>query len=133
MAPLVSFFVGYRISTEALNQYRTEKNLPPSNSRFLLQDLESSIGVPLALVSVDEGGSGAETRYLCCFADYSGRIYDSAELLAIPVPSAFDQLPQLTPVVEGGLHRLGRSRTTVWSFDEEGVSRVNAQALPIGG
>jgi hypothetical protein len=134
MAPLPSYLVGYRVSSEAIERYRALKNLPESNNRLLVQDLESKIGVPLALVRVerDEGDGAASDHYLCCFADYSGRSYDSDDLLTIPVPPAFHQLSQLIPV-EGDLRRLFAPRTMISSYDQSGKSRVNEQALPIGG
>ena len=131
MAPLPSSLVGYCVSSEAIERYRALKNLPESNNRFLLQDLESRIGVPLALVRVERDDEAACDHYLCCFADYSGRVYDSKDLLTIPVPLAFHQLPQLIPV-EGDLRRLFAPRTMIWSYDQSGKSRVNERALPIG-
>ncbi|KAH9957572.1 hypothetical protein BC827DRAFT_1157189 [Russula dissimulans] len=110
-------------------------DLPEYNNRFLLQDFESNIGIPLALgcVEQDEGDGGAPCDYyLCCFADYSGRLYNSEDLLAIPVPPAFRQLPQLMPV-EGDLRRLFAPRAMISSYDQSGKSRVNEWALPIGG
>src|SRR5258708_34806449 len=98
MAPLPSVLVGYRVSSEAIERYRALKNLPESNNRFLLQDLESKLGVPLALVRVDrdEGdGEAACAYYLCCFADDIARPYASADLLTIPVRPPLNQLPQL--------------------------------------
>jgi hypothetical protein len=135
MAPLPSVLVGYRVSPEAIERYRALNNLPEYNNRFLIQDLESKIGAPLALARVecDEGDGGAASdHYLCCFADYSGRPYNSENLLAIPVPPAFHKLPQLIPV-EGDLHRLFAPRAKISSYDQSSKSRVNERALPIGG
>jgi hypothetical protein len=135
MALLPSSLVGYRVSSEAIERYRALKNLPESNNRFLLQDLELKIGVPLALVRVERDRGDGEVvcdHYLCCFVDYSGRPYDSEDLLAIPVPPAFHQLPQLIPV-EGDLRRLFAPRAMISSYDQSDKSRVNERALPIGG
>ncbi|KAF9442576.1 hypothetical protein P691DRAFT_810417 [Macrolepiota fuliginosa MF-IS2] len=130
MALLPSSLIGYRISSEAIERYRTLKNLPEYNNRFLVQDLESQVGVPLALVRIehDEG----DDHYLCCFVDYSSRPRSPEDLLAIPVPPAFRQLPQLIPV-EGDLHRLFAPRARISSYDQSGKTRVNERALPIGG
>jgi len=132
MAPLPSTLVGYRVSSEAIERYRALKNLPEYTNRSLLQDLESKVGIPLALVRVERDGEATSDHYLCCFADYSGRPYDSEDLLTIPVPPAFHQLPQLISV-EGDLRRLFAPRATISSYDQSGKSRVNEQALPIGG
>ena len=70
-----------------------------------ISDLQSKINVPLALVHVEEDAGSVSDYYLCCFADCSGRPYEPEDLLAIPVPPAFHQLPQLIPV-EGDLQRL---------------------------
>ena len=132
MAPLPSSLVGFPVSPEAIDRY---KNLPEYNNRFLLQDLESKIGIPLALVRVERdewGGGAASDHYLCCFADYSGRLYESKDLSVIPVPPAFHQLAQLIPM-EDDLHRLFAPRAMISSYDQSGKSRVNEQALPIGG
>jgi hypothetical protein len=130
MAPLPSSLVGYRVTFEAIESYRALKNLPKSNNRLLLQDLETKIGVPLALVRVERDEE--DDYYVCCFADYSSRPYDAGDLLAVPVPPAFRQLPQIIPV-ESDLRRLFAPRSMVSSYDPSGKSRVNEQALPIGG
>lgn len=96
MASLPSCLIGIA-SPRTIERYRALKNLPEYNNRFLLQGLESKIGVPLALVRVEcdeDDGGAASDHYLYCFADYSGRpyAYDSENLLAIPVPPAFHQL-----------------------------------------
>src|SRR5882757_7950635 len=83
MAPLPSSLVGYRVTFEAIESYRALKNLPKSNNRLLLQDLETKIGVPLALVRVERDEE--DDYYVCCFTDYSSRPYDTGDLLAIPV------------------------------------------------
>jgi hypothetical protein len=138
MAPLPSCLVGYRISREAIKKYMALENLPEYNNRFLLQNLESKIGVPLALVRVERDQEGDEAAcdhyYLCCFVDYSGRPYEPEDLLTIPVPPAFHQLPQLIPV-EGDLHRLFAPRSMIFesSYNQLGKSTVNERALPIGG
>ena len=135
MTPLPSSLVGYRITLEAIESYQALKHLPKSNNRLLLQNLEAKIGVPLALVRVErdeEDGEAACDYYFCCFADYSSRPYDTEDLLAVPVPPAFHQLPQIIPV-EGDLRRLFAPRAMVSSYDQSGKSRVNEQALPIGG
>jgi len=135
MAPLPTSLVGYPVSPEAVERYRVLKNLPQYDNRLLLQDLESEIGVPLTLARVErdaEDGGAAPDYYICSFADYSGRPHDSANLLAIPVPPAFHQLPQLIPV-EGDLQRLFAPRAMISSYDQSGKSRVNELALPIGG
>ena len=135
MAPLPCSLVGYRVSIEAIERYRSLKNLPEYNNRFLLQDLEPKIGTPLALVHVErdeEDGEAACNYYLCCFADYSGRPYDSEDLLTIPAPPAFCQLPQFI-TVEGHLRRLFAPRAMITSYDQSGKSRVDERALPVGG
>jgi len=53
MAPLPISLVGYRVSPEAIERYRVQKNLPDYNYRFLVQDLESQMSVPLTLVLVE--------------------------------------------------------------------------------
>ncbi|KAF9442319.1 hypothetical protein P691DRAFT_681686 [Macrolepiota fuliginosa MF-IS2] len=103
MAPITVSLVGYRVSSEAIERYRTLKDLPKYNHRLLVQDLESQVGVPLALVEVERDEE--DDLYLCCFIDFSSRPYSPEDLLAIPVPPGFRQLPQLIPV-EGDLHRL---------------------------
>jgi len=134
MAPIPSSLIGYRVSYEEIERYRALKTLPEYNNRLLIQDLESKIGIPLALVCIDDqGDDGAEScYYLCCFADYSSRPYRCEDLLAVPVPPAFHQLPQLIPV-ESDLHRLFAPRTMIFSNGQSGKSRVIGQALPIGG
>jgi hypothetical protein len=134
MAPIPSSLVGYRVSWEDIQRYRSLKNLPPHSNRPLIQDLESQIGIPIALVRIeDQGDDGASSlHYICCFADYSSRFYRCEDLLAIPVPPAFLQLSQLIPV-EGDLHRLFAPRTVIFSYDQSNKSRVNSRELPIGG
>ncbi|KAH9952427.1 hypothetical protein BC827DRAFT_361009 [Russula dissimulans] len=53
------------------------------------------------------------------------------DLLAIPVPPAFRQLPQLMPV-EGDLRRLFAPRAMISSYDQSGKSRVNEWAYLSG-
>ncbi len=109
--PILVSFVSYPVSLEAIEQYSERKNLPISSNRRLLQDLESTMDIPLALVCVDEV-DGGDQYYLCCFADCSGRPCDTEELLAIPVPRVFRQLHNLIPL-EGDLHRLVAPRATI--------------------
>jgi hypothetical protein len=134
MSPIPSSLVGYRVSYEDIEQYRALKKLPEHNDRLLIQDLESQIGIPLALVRIDDQGDdgAASFYYLCCFADYSSRPYRCEDLLAIPVPPPFDQLPKLIPV-EGDLQRLFAPKTMIFSSGQLGQSGVIGQALPIGG
>jgi hypothetical protein len=114
MAPLSISLVGYPVSHEAMERYRTLYNLPDS-SRLFVQDLQSKINVPLALIGVEEEDAGSVSDYyLCCFADCSERPYEPEDLLAIPVPPAFHQLPQLIPV-EGDLQRLFAPRAFSYS------------------
>jgi len=112
MAPLPSSLIDYNVSLEAIERYRALKNLPQHNNRFLLQDLESKIGVPLVLARVERDED--DDYYFCCFADYSGKPYDIEELLAIPVSPAFHQLPQLIPV-QGDLHQLFAPRAMIFT------------------
>lgn len=103
MAPVPISLVGYPVSYEAMERYRVLNNLP---NRLFVQDLQSKINVPLALICVEEESAGSVSDYyLCCFADCSERPYEPEDLLAIPVPPAFHQLLQLIPV-EGDLRRL---------------------------
>ncbi|KAF8174411.1 hypothetical protein BJ912DRAFT_909955 [Pholiota molesta] len=134
MAPLPSSLVGYRVSPDAIEHYRVQHDLPEYNNRPLLQNLESRVGVPLALVRVEPGDGDAQAAteyYLCCFADYSGKPYDTEALSAIPIPPAFLRLPELIPV-EGGVRRLFAPKAMVSSFDREGKSRVKDPPSPIG-
>jgi hypothetical protein len=78
------------------------------------------INLPLVLVCVDKV-DGEDQHYLCCFADCSGRPYNTEELLAIPVPRAFDQLRELIPL--GDLHWLVEPRATFSSYDRSGDIR----------
>jgi len=114
MAPLPISLVGYRVSPEAIERYRVQ---PDYNNRFLVQDLESQISVPLTLVLVerDEGDDEVTDYYFCCFADHSDRPYEPKDLLAVPVPSAFHQLQQLIPV-EGDVQRLFAPRARFFSY-----------------
>ena len=115
MAPLPTSLVGYRVSYEAIEQYCDLKSPLMHSNRLLVEDFESKIGIPLALVRVEsdeDGGAAPDHYYICCFADYSGRPYTTEELSAVPVPSAFHQLPQLIPV-EGELCRLFAPRSVV--------------------
>jgi len=47
------FLVGYPVSREAIDRYRTLRNLPEYNNRILVQDLQSKLNAPLALVRVE--------------------------------------------------------------------------------
>jgi len=117
MAPLACALVGYRVSHQSIQDYR---DLPQFGNRSILQDLESRIGLPLALACVEHDEDDRSDYYICCLADYSGRPYDCEELLAIPVPPVFHQ-----PIpVEGDLRRL----TSLIRRD----SRVNGRGLSIG-
>ena len=109
--------MGYRVSRKSIEGYRVLKDLPQSNKWSILQDLELKIGFPLALVRVEreDNGGAASDYYFCCLADDSGRPYDCGELLAVPVPPAFHQLPQLVPV-EGDLHRLFAPRAMIFTI-----------------
>jgi hypothetical protein len=124
MAPLPICLVGYPVSWESLEQYRILNTLPEYNNRLLVQDLESKINTPVKLVRVDiyNVEETIANHYLCCFADSSGKPYEPEDLLAIPVPLAFNQLPQLIPV-EGKLRRLFAPRANAF------LSRV---PVPVG-
>jgi len=124
MAPFLVSFVGCPVSLEAMEQYSEQNKLPISSNRRLLQHLESIINIPLVLVCVDEV-NGEDQYYLCYFADCSGRPYDTRDLLAIPVPRAFDQLRKLIPL--GNLHWLVEPRATFSSYDQSGKIRENKQ------
>jgi hypothetical protein len=115
MAPLPIFLVGYPVSHEAIERYRTLKNLPRYNNRILVEDLQSKITAPLALVRVETDDGAPSNYYFCCFVDFSDRAYQPEGLLGIPVPSAFHQLPQLIPV-EGEVRRLFAPRAMIFSF-----------------
>lgn len=117
MAPLPTFLVGYPVSHEAIERYRTLKNLPRYNNRILVEDLQSKITAPLVLVRVeaDDDAGAPSNYYFCCFVDFSDRAYQPEELLAIPVPPAFHQLPQLIPV-EGEVRRLFAPRAMIFSY-----------------
>ena len=107
MAPIPISLVGYPVSWESLEQYRTQNNLPKYNKRLLVEDLETKINTPVKLVCVEiERVEETITDfYLCCFADSSGNPFEPQDLLDIPVPLAFNQLPQHIPV-EGEVRRL---------------------------
>jgi len=49
MVPQPIFLVGYRVSREAIDRYRTLRNLPEYNNRILVQDLQSKLNAPLRL------------------------------------------------------------------------------------
>ena len=121
MAPILVSFVGCPVSLESMEQYSKTNELPISSNRRLLQHLESKINLPLALVCVDQGD--VDQYYLCCFADCSGRPYDTRELLAIVIPHAFDQLRKSSHLNFGDLHRLVVSRATYSSYDQSGKIR----------
>lgn len=131
MTPIPCTLIGYRILNEAIERYRAEHSLPEINDRPLLQQLESTLGIPLALVRVElNDDTSSQEHYLCCFADYN-RPYDVQALAALPVPRAFERLPQVIPV-EGDVRRLFAPHAMVVSWDEAGKSRVNERGLPIG-
>ena len=104
MIPIV--LVGYPISSESLEQYFILNNLP-DDYRSLVANLQTKINTQVKLVSVDIVNVEGTTSnyYLCCFADSSGKPYEAQDLLDIPVPLAFNQLPQVIPV-EGELRRM---------------------------
>jgi hypothetical protein len=110
MSPLLSTFVGYPVSPEAIKQYREQHNLPEYNNRLLLRDIESKLGVPLTLVRVERDDTADSDYYFCCFADYSGRQDNTEALNAIPVSPAFLRLHQLVPVA-GDVQRMFAPRT----------------------
>jgi hypothetical protein len=110
--------VGYPVSHEDIERYRTLNNLQ-HNNRILVEHLQSKLNAPLALVRVDTDAGPTLNHYFCCFADYSDRPYQAEELLAIPVPPGFLQLPQLIPV-EGEVQRLFAPRAFI--FGDKSVS-----------
>ena len=66
----------------ALNNLSTQIQQSASSPGF-----ESKIGIPPALVGVEQDGSAASEYCLCCLADHSGRPYGSEDVLAIPTTS----------------------------------------------
>ena len=106
MAPIPIALVGYPVSWESLEQYRILNSLPEYDNESLVHNLETKINTPVKLVRVDiYNVETISNDCLCCFADFSGRPFEPQDLLDIPVPLAFDQLPQHIPV-EGELRRL---------------------------
>jgi hypothetical protein len=124
MAPIPIFLVGYPVSWESLEQYHILNSLPEYDNRSLVHNLETKINTQVKLVRVDiyNVEETISIHYLCCFADSSGRPYEPQDLLDIPVPLAFNQLPQVIPV-EGELRRLFAPKANVF------VSRV---PVPVG-
>jgi hypothetical protein len=108
--------VGYRVSRETIEAYRTENDLPKHNNRPLVQSLGSQIGIQLWLVRVEPDDDNLESDYyVCCFATYSSKPLDPEALLAIPKPPAFYELPQVISVEDDELHRLFAPRSMIFS------------------
>ena len=109
MAPQPIALVGFPVTWETIEQYRVLNNLPKYNNRRPVQDLASKIGIPVTLVrlELDDEDGATPDHCLCCFAesDFSGRPYGVNDMLAIPIPPEFHQLPQVI-AVEGDLRRL---------------------------
>ena len=117
MAPVPIALVGFPVTGETIEHYRGQNNLPEYNSRLLVQDLASKIGTPVTLVRLELDDDGATPdHFLCCFAesDFTGRPYDVNDMLAIPIPPEFHQLPQVI-TVEGALRRLFAPRAKAFS------------------
>jgi len=145
MAPLSVSFVGYHTSREALNQYCKQHNISASNNRPLLQHLESDVGVPLTLVSVEHSIAGSRgvagagndpglhnlpnELYISCFTDYNSQHEANVETL-VP-PKEFSHLKDVVQV-DGDVKRLFAPRAELFSYDAQGRSRITEKGPNIG-
>lgn len=126
--PTPCSFVGYKISTTALENYRFDHSIPPNDDRSLLRHIESTIGnIPITLVRVeDELDNLAKPQcYLCCFAE-NKREYDDEELKEnVQVPAGFQcKLARIVTLEGNELWRETVRRASLASFDVMGNSRV---------
>jgi len=73
---------------------QTTSTFPQGSShKPLLQRLETETSTPIFLANLEDVG-GLSRVFLCFYVDYTIKVYDCAELMAVTVP------PQFTPVKE---------------------------------
>lgn len=115
-------FIGYELEDDALVNY-----LPREAVKSLLHVVESETSRPASIVRYDDL-KGQTHKFICCFADLSGRTYSSKEIDAIPVPSEFFGVPKRVKT-RGELERKFSPSAMVISYDTDGKTRVDAGAV----
>jgi hypothetical protein len=115
--------IGYD-ATDALENYLNEHDLPAGNVSYkqLLQHLETETSTPIFLANIDDDGD-APRRFLCFYVDYSIRVYDCAELMAVTVPTQFERVKDVLSI-EGDLRRVFAPKAHICSWDSNGRTRV---------
>ncbi|SJL16531.1 uncharacterized protein ARMOST_20057 [Armillaria ostoyae] len=119
-------FIGYELEDDALDIYQSS-NGPREAAKSLLRVVESETSRPASIVRYDDS-KGQTHKFVCCFADLSGRTYSPKEIDAIPVPSKFFGVPKRVKT-RGELERKFSPSAMVNSYGADGKTRVDAGAV----
>ncbi|KAF9499533.1 hypothetical protein BDN71DRAFT_1441655 [Pleurotus eryngii] len=119
-------FIGYELEDDALDIYQSSSSLREA-AKALLRVVESETSRPASIVRYDDA-KGQTHKYVCCFADLSGRTYSTKEIDSIPVPTEFFRVPKRVKT-RGRLERKFSSSAMVNSYGADGKTRVDAGAL----
>lgn len=112
-------FAGFKVTHDALAEYAHTHNLKASYGSYsaVVKSLSKKIGVPLAVVVIDDEGMGNdedepadedETVWLCVYAeDNLGNVRDLDVISQAPMPEAFvARIPELIETVDGHPRRM---------------------------
>ena len=118
--------IGYD-ATDALENYFNEHDVPEGivSYKLLLQRLETETSAPIFMASLDDDDGDVPRRLLCFYVDYSIRVYDCAELMAVTVPAQFKRVKDVLGI-EGDLRRVFAPKAHIYSWDSNGRTRVLA-------
>ncbi|KAK0214375.1 hypothetical protein IW262DRAFT_1300465 [Armillaria fumosa] len=119
-------FIGYELEDDALDVYQSSDS-PRDAVRSLLHVVESETSRPASIVRYDDS-KGQTHKFVCCFADLSGRTYSSKEIDAVPVPAEFFRVPERVKT-RGELERKFSPSAMVNSYDADGKTRVDVGAV----
>ncbi|KAK0431368.1 hypothetical protein EV421DRAFT_174350 [Armillaria borealis] len=119
-------FIGYELEDDALDIYQSS-NDPREAVKSLLRVVESETSRPASIVRYDDS-KGQTHKFVCCFADLSGRTYSSKEIDAIRVPPEFFLVPKRVKT-RGELERKFSPSAMVNSYGADGKTQVDSGAV----
>ncbi len=116
-------FIGYELEDDALDIYQSSTG-PTEAVKSLLRVVESETSRPASIVRYDDS-QGQTHKFVCCFADLTGRTYSPKEIDAIPVPAGFFRVPERVKTRGAQLERRFSPSAIVNSYDADGKTRVD--------
>ncbi|KAK0235281.1 hypothetical protein EDD85DRAFT_792137 [Armillaria nabsnona] len=126
MGGFPAVFIGYKLEDDALDIYQSS-NDPKDAVKSLLRVVESEKSRLASIVRYDDS-KGQTHKFVCCFADLSGRAYSSKEIDAIPVPPDFFCITKRVKT-RGELERKFSPSAMVNSYGADGKTRVGSGAV----